>query len=90
MGLDLVEMVMEVEKEFELDIPEDDLRPMRAVGDFYLYVERRLAEAGRVTATGQFEGRLWSRYLDIVERETGVPRGRLRPEAEFYRDLGIG
>ena len=26
MGLDLVEMVMELEKEFELDMPDDDLR----------------------------------------------------------------
>jgi hypothetical protein len=90
MGLDLVEMVMELEKEFELDMPDEDLRPMRTVGDFYLYVERRLADAGRLTATGRFEGELWSRYLAVVERETGVPKVRLRPEAEFYRDLGVG
>lgn len=32
MGLDLVEMVMELEKEFELDMPDDDLRAMRTVG----------------------------------------------------------
>jgi hypothetical protein len=90
MGLDLVEMVMELEKEFELDMPDEDLRPMRTVGDLYVYVERRLADAGRITATGRCEGELWSRYVAIVERETGVPQVRLRPEAEFYRDLGVG
>ena len=81
---------MELEKEFELDMPDDDLRPLRTVGDFFLCLENRLAAAGRVTATGQFEGELWIRYLEIVERETGVPQERLRPEAEFYTDLGVG
>ena len=90
MGLDLVEMVMELEKEFQLDMPDDDLRALRTVGDFYLYLEHRLANAGRVLSTGRCEGDLWNRYLEIVERETGVPRGRLLPEAEFYRDLGVG
>jgi hypothetical protein len=90
MGLDIVEMVMELEKEFELEMPDDDLRPLRTVGDFYSYLEYRLAETGRITSTGRFDGDLWSRYLEIVERETGVPRGRLRPDADFYRDLGVG
>jgi hypothetical protein len=59
-------------------------------GDFYLHLERRLAAAGRMTATGRFDGDVWSRYLAIVEREIVVPRERLRPNAGFYRDLGAG
>lgn len=81
---------MELEKEFELDFPDDDLRGMRTVGELYLYIESRLTNAGRITATGCFDGALWTRYLDVVERETGVPQDRLRPDAEFYRDLGVG
>ena len=89
MGLGVVEMVMALEEEFDLDMPDEELRPLRTVGDIFLYLEHRLATAGRIAATGRCEGDLWTRYLDIVESETGVPRERLRPEAEFYRDLGV-
>lgn len=70
--------------------PDDELRPMRTVGDLCQHIGTRLVDAERITATRHFDVALWSRYLDIVERETGVLQDRLRPEAEFYRELGVG
>ena len=80
---------MELEKEFDLEIPDGALRSLRTVGDLYLYVEQLAAATGRITLTGRCEGEFWVRYLTVVERELGITRDRLRPDAEFVRDLGV-
>jgi acyl carrier protein len=79
MGLDVVEMVMAVEAEFDLDIPDADAGRLATVGDLYWYVREHAA----VTED------LWGRLLDVIERETAVKRERLHPEARFTRDLGL-
>lgn len=40
--LDLVEMILRVEEEFDITIPDDDARKLTRVRDFYDYVEKRL------------------------------------------------
>ncbi len=88
MGLEIVELVMKLEKTFEIELPDDDLRDLRSVGELYLCLERRLADAGRLVPTSRFEGALWERYLDVVQSVLGLAPSRLRPEAHFVRDLG--
>jgi hypothetical protein len=34
-------------------------------------------------------GPLWERYLDVVSESVGVPRERLRPDADFVDDLRL-
>ena len=41
MGLDLVELVMEVEDEFAITIPDADAEKIQTVGDLYQYVLQR-------------------------------------------------
>ena len=43
-SLDLVELVMELEEKFEVEIPEEDFLEVRTVGDLVRYIERKLAE----------------------------------------------
>ena len=38
-SLDTVELVMELEKEFEMEIPDDDANNIRSVGDAIRYIE---------------------------------------------------
>ena len=38
-SLDIVELVMTMEEEFELDIPDDDAEKMRTVGDVIKYIK---------------------------------------------------
>lgn len=35
------------------------------------------------------QGPLWERYLDVVSESVGVPRERLRPDADFADDLRL-
>ena len=38
-SLDTVELIMELEKEFEISIPEDDAQKIQTVGDAVAYIE---------------------------------------------------
>ncbi len=40
-SLDLVELVMQFEEEFNIEIPDEDAEKIQSVGDAYNYVEQR-------------------------------------------------
>ena len=89
MGLDIVEMVMALEEAFQVRLPEQELGPIRTVGELYDCLLRHLPPDHMHTAGKSYEGALWEHYLDVIERETGADRHRLRPAATFVYDLGL-
>jgi len=42
-SLDIVELVMEFEKEFNIDIPDEDAEKLRTVGDAVAYLNSKVA-----------------------------------------------
>jgi len=42
-SLDIVELVMEFEKEFNIDIPDEDAEKLRTVGDAIAYLNSKVA-----------------------------------------------
>ena len=44
-SLDIVELVMEFEKEFNIDIPDEDAEKLRTVGDAVGYLNQKMAGA---------------------------------------------
>ncbi len=45
-SLDVVELVMALEEEFEVEIPDEDAEKIVKVGEAVKYIEQHLAEAG--------------------------------------------
>ena len=88
MGLDLVELVMEMESTFGIDIPNADAERLTTVGLLYDYIATRVSPANVNPGGGPYAGELWERYLDVIERELGVARADLVPGARFVDDLG--
>ena len=43
-SLDIVELVMEFEKEFNIDIPDEDAEKLRTVGDAINYLDQKVAK----------------------------------------------
>ena len=43
-SLDIVELVMEFEKEFNIDIPDEDAEKLRTVGDAVAYLNGKVSE----------------------------------------------
>jgi acyl carrier protein len=89
MGLDIVELVMDVETAFGVRISDADAKDLMTVGTLYDYVGRQVAPNLISPRGGPYAGELWERYLDVVAESTGVRRDRLRPEARFVQDLGL-
>ena len=87
MGLDIVEMVIELEREFGIELPDAELRRTETVGQLFTLVTTR---SGVPTEATTYSGPAWDRYLDVIERETGLERSCLQPPARFIRDLGLG
>ncbi len=44
-SLDIVEMVMEMEEEFEIEIPDEDAEKIRTVQDAINYIEKKIRKA---------------------------------------------
>jgi acyl carrier protein len=87
LGLDIVEMVIEIETVFGVPIPDVDAARLRTVGDLYDYIVARLLPTDVGMGSGPYAGDLWERYLDVLEREIGTYRAELKPEARFVEDL---
>lgn len=45
-SLDVVELVMALEEEFDIEIPEDEAEKIRTVGDAVRYIEKKRQEVG--------------------------------------------
>ena len=43
-SLDIVDLVMTLEEEFDTEIPDEDIENLRTVGDIVKYIEERAAE----------------------------------------------
>jgi acyl carrier protein len=92
MGLDIVELVMEIERTFAIDIPDADAERLRTVGDMYEYLRARVepeAWAPQPPDADPTDDPLWIDLLDVIETETGVERERLVPGASFVEDLDL-
>ena len=91
MGLDTVEIVMAAERTFGIVISDADAAQCRTVGDLHRCVMRLLEERY------QREGRdltvdhetTWNILVALVVEQSGVRADKIRPEAEWSRDLGI-
>jgi hypothetical protein len=86
-GLDIVEMFMEVESTFGVEILDEAGARLTTVGALYDYVATHVQPTAPAASAGVYSGELWERYLDVLEREIGVKRSALRPEASFVHDL---
>lgn len=84
MGLDTVELVMAVEEEFSLEIPDSESAKLVRVGDLYRFVLQTLRQRGDVID----EDAIWKRLTDVIVAQLGVQPERVTPDARFIEDLG--
>ena len=83
MGLDIVELILAVEDEFGIDIPNEVAATLEFVGQIQDHVVHSLREAGLQAE----EREVWERVRSLVNRQLGVPLGEIKREAHLIRDL---
>jgi acyl carrier protein len=87
MGLDGVELVMSIEEEFGVEIPDRVAEQLQTVGGMHDYVFAKLCE--REGRENVIEAKVWSELLDIIVGQLGVNPDRLHRSARFLEDLGL-
>ena len=90
MGLDTVELLWTVEKEFDIEITDAEAARLKTVGALnQLIAEKVAAKASTAGQVVRPEPTMtWDRLVPIIIVELGVPREKIAPEAEWVRDLG--
>ncbi len=84
MGLDSLEIILSTEREFDLEIPDEDARRMLRVGDLCDFV---IARTGATTRDARES--VWQKIVEIVVLEVGVEPNRVTRDARFVADLGV-
>ncbi len=89
MGLDAVELVMAIEEEFDISIPDEEAANLDTVGKLYRYILDILYLNNSGT-TGQIdESDVWERTKDVIVSQLGVRPEQVTEDANFVSDLGI-
>jgi acyl carrier protein len=85
MGFDTVELVMAIEEEFGVKIPDADAERMSSVGDVASYVFEQLQRLGRtdIDADSVIE-----RVRAVTVAQLGVDPDVVFPWTRFVEDLG--
>ena len=86
MGLDLVELVMSVEEEFGIDIPDSLAEKISTVGDLADIVASELARSGQRADPD----RIFERIRTHTAEWAVVSLEQVTRESRFVQDLGLG
>ena len=82
MGLDTVELLMDLEEEFEIEIPDDHAQQMATVGEIAKYV----CKYSKQELTYEIALR---KIIGILVKNYGVPEGKAISSSHIVYDLGL-
>jgi len=104
MGLDIVELVMRVEEDFLVELPDEECGQMRTVGDLYRLVLKKLRleykPAREIEKEPHTVGRgvvkaplttsdVWYTVKEIIVDQLHVDPDDVREDSTFLDDLGV-
>lgn len=83
MGLDTVDLILAIEAEFGIEIPDADASKLAVLGDMHDYVVRALRQRGDLSD----EERVWQRLSAVVVEQLGVRPDEVTRTADIVKDL---
>lgn len=86
MGLDIVDLVVKIEKRFDIDIQNSDAEAMATVGAIHTTVARYLQQKGDEQYTPQ---QLQTIISEMIADHAGLSLGEITPEKSLTNDLGL-
>jgi len=88
MGMEAVELIMAIEEEFDISIPDEQAANLDTVGKLYRYVvDIHYNQSG---GSGQIdEAELWERTKQVIVSQLDVRPEQVTEDASFVADLGI-
>jgi hypothetical protein len=86
MGLDLVEIVMEIEDEFGITVPDALAEQCITVGDTQKMIVDLLVARGEIRSA-ELEARVWDGLVTLTSEQMGMKREAIRPELRWVTDI---
>jgi acyl carrier protein len=86
MGLDTVELVMAVEEQFAIEIPDEIAATLETVGLLHGFVVSQLQRRSLLPID---DAAVFSKLRDIICEQTGIDPDRIVPDAYFVKDLHL-
>jgi acyl carrier protein len=84
MGLDTVELVLAVERHFDIEIPDEEASKLYTVGLLHSFVVAQMLRAGR---SGVDAEKVYGELRVLICHQLGVKPGEVVPDARFVQDL---
>ncbi|REJ75259.1 MAG: hypothetical protein DWQ47_07160 [Acidobacteria bacterium] len=86
MGLDLVEIVMRTEEEFDIEISDPEAEAIKTPGELINFVKTRPEVVRQELKEEEIRNRIWS----ILEDELGIKREEWTDNSRFIEDMNAG
>ncbi len=89
MGLDSVELVMVIEEEFNIEIPDDIAAKLDTAGKLYEYVLENYNIVQFETKRKDYETEVWDKVKMVIIYQLGAKPEQVKKETNFVYDLGM-
>jgi hypothetical protein len=86
MGLDTVEILMEIEEEFDISIPDQVASNSLTVGDTHRVIVEMLVAKGAARSR-ELEADIWQRLVKAVTKTVDIKPDAIRPESRWIPDF---
>jgi acyl carrier protein len=83
MGLDTINLVIAIEKEFGIEISHADAAKLSVLGDMQDYIVKARRQRGETPN----ESRIWRRLTAVVVEQLGVRPEEVTQSADIVKDL---
>jgi acyl carrier protein len=86
MGPDIIGLFMDVEENFDIDVPNEEWEQVSTIGEIY---ETVCGALGKPVAKSPDGTPTWEQLLDVIEENTSIRRSILEYDADLTDDLKL-
>jgi acyl carrier protein len=83
MGLDIVELIMRVEEEFDLEIPDEDVEQLITTGMMADYLVQKQEQPL------ERQEEIWQQLCFVIADQCAVPPEKITRNTRFVEDLNL-
>ena len=84
MGIEIVELTMQLEEEFEINIPDEDSYSFKTVGDITNYLSSR-----KYPDQEYSEEKVFKILQNILMKRFNIPKDDIKRKADLFNDIGL-
>jgi hypothetical protein len=86
MGLDLVEILMEIEDDFGVTVPDELASSFVTVGDTHKMIFDHLVAKGRTPSRG-LDAEVWQKLVTLTPEQMGLDPEIIKPDLRWIPDI---